>query len=146
MNALYRCCWSHLSKDHQNVSSSNSKGQFWSSFSDCLKTTWTCLQIFSSQMHLNSEEKLILIYASWEGDSFCLRKQLRSRIGGNVNSRPWPIEYYFCGQPFLHWSEKIKAYWQLQNWVQCTCVWYCDTIHVSIFGFLKNIKFLFQQL
>lgn len=32
MSILSRCWWSHLSKDHPNVSFRNTKGQFWSSY------------------------------------------------------------------------------------------------------------------
>lgn len=111
---LSRCCWLHLSKDHQNVSFRKSKGQFWSSYFLSLSFFFlmcSCLQLFNDCIFVNSKEKLVSINASWRGASFCLIKQLRTHTGNDIitehfNSTPWLLANSFCGQPIFHQSGK----------------------------------------
>lgn len=46
----------------------------------------SCLQSFSNCVFVNSEEKSVLINASWRGASFCLIKHLRTHIGNDMSA------------------------------------------------------------
>lgn len=92
----------------------------------------SCLQLFSSCILLNSEEKLVSINTSWRGASFCLIKQLRTSLGNDTNiehfnSTPWPLANSFCGQPIFHQSRKscsILAAAELSAMYLHSILWY----------------------
>jgi len=104
--------------------------------------TWSFLQLFSNCILVNSEEKPVSINAIWRGASFCLIKQLRTRIGNDTStehfiSTPWPLANSFCGQPVFHQWKKVLHIGSC--WIECN-VLTLNTVIWFIFQFFTSSK------